>query len=94
MRKLCLYSASILFLGYAAASTAHSHIAHSCPKRPGVVHQCTHNGRGPTIVQWSLPVAEDPLPDCIPGQDCGEGLDGCTCTFTCIFNWVPKLFGR
>lgn len=73
-RIALLALATILLAASAVATDYHKHIAHSCPKNPKA-HVCTH-----------APSNIDPTPDCAPGVDCGEGMDGCNCVGSCLFS--------
>ncbi len=63
----------------ASVSDFHSHTPHSCPRNgKNQSAHCPHQG-------GKLADYDSPAPDCQPGSNCGEGLDGCTCSFSCVF---------
>lgn len=81
MKKLILLAFALTFSAglYSSAMNFHSHTPHRCPRshRNPDAH-CGHMGA-------LKPGGDGPAPDCQPGVNCGEGLDGCICSFSCVF---------
>ncbi len=79
MKKLLIIATVSAGL-FGSAMNFHSHTPHACPRNghnPNA--HCNHQGSS------LKPQGDSPAPDCSPGVNCGEGLDGCVCSFSCVF---------